>query len=82
MTETICKKPDEIGMDKGSDFDMHMPTYASDMDNSELIPDGLYENLLALAQETKPKKFTRRNPHKEKGNKKSKTKKLKHNKKN
>ena len=78
MTETICKKPDEIGMDKGIDFDfdIHMPTYASDMDNSELIPDGLYENLLALAQETKPKKFTRRNPHKEKGN----TKKIKKNK--
>jgi len=73
MTETICKKPDEIGMgtDMNTEFDMHMPTYASDMDNSELIPDGLYENLLALAQETKPKKFTRRNHDKEKGNTKN-----------
>ena len=91
MTETICKKPSEHGMVMGmdidmnmdTDFDMHMPRYASDMDNSELIPEGLYDKLLSLAQETKPKKFTRRNKDKKAGdkkvgNKKGKTKKQSH----
>jgi len=83
MTETICKTPHEMGMDMNTDFDMHMPTYASDMDNSELISDSLYDKLLALAEEKKTKKFTRRNDSKGRvKGKKSKTQKRKHNKKN
>lgn len=81
MTETICKRPDEMDMDMdmdmNTDLNMHIPRYASDMDNSELISDSLYDKLLALAEEKKIKKFTRRNDNKKSKVKKNKTQKHK-----
>jgi len=68
MTETICK-PSVNSMDMDTDFNAHMPRYASNMDNSEVIPDGLYEKLLELAQEKKYQKNTRRNLNNKKNNK-------------
>ena len=45
-TETICRQPEMMEVNAESDEDV--------------IPDGLYEKLLALAETTQPKKLTRR----------------------
>ena len=45
-TETICRQPEMMEVNAESDEDV--------------IPEGLYEKLLALAETTQPKKLTRR----------------------
>jgi hypothetical protein len=54
MTQTVCRRP----LDETADDEM---AYASDMAENELVPESLYDKLLALA-ETKPaaKKMTKR----------------------
>lgn len=65
MTTTICTKANEMGVGANE-----MGSYAED--EREIVPDGLYERLLELA-ETKPsKKMTKRKlPHTKKGNNKT-----------
>ena len=46
-TETICRQPEMMVMNAESDED-------------DVIPEGLYEKLLELAETTQPKKLTRR----------------------
>jgi hypothetical protein len=54
MTQTVCRRP----LDETADDEM---AYAGDMAENELVPESLYDKLLALA-ETKPaaKKMTKR----------------------
>jgi len=63
MTETICRSPSEM--------------YKNENDNEDtvqLIPEGLYEKLLALAEHKQPsKKYSRKKEIKSVGNKKNKT---------
>ena len=58
MTQTICQPADEMGanvMDPNG-----MGTNAYDMEEPETIPEGLYEQLLALAETKPPKKLSKR----------------------
>lgn len=89
MTQTICRKTNDIGMDdyvetRPMNYDkmhigrMHRATELNEADETSVIPDDLYERLLKLAEEppTKPKKLSRRNK-KQQTDKKGKTRKNK-----
>ena len=52
MTQTICRNADGIGLE---------PSYQNEME-PETIPEGLYEQLLALAEAKQMKKLSRRKP--------------------
>ena len=76
MTQTICKKTDEMDVDENdqmfnNNYDnvhigvMNRATELNEADNTPVIPDDLYERLFRLAEETKPKKHSRRNKKQE-----------------
>ena len=63
MTQTVCRNVNELPREQMYD----------DVDDHKVVPDDLYERLLGLAEESKPKKFTK----KIKKSKNNKTKKAK-----
>lgn len=88
MTKTVCKKVDEfeVGHDNDNNNNndhvhmelMNRSTELNEADDTDVVPDDLYERLIKLAEETtKPKKLSRRNTKPSKGEKKGKTRKNK-----
>lgn len=76
MTQTVCRKTNEIGNDQyqygemvnNNNYDnmhigrMNRAAELNEADETSVIPDDLYERLLKMAEETtKPKKLSRRN---------------------
>ena len=67
MTETICRSPTEMYKNENDNDN-------DNEDTVQLIPEGLYEKLLALAEHKQPsKKYSRKKEIKSVGNKKNKT---------
>lgn len=54
MTQTICQPADAYANGMGAN------AYSNDMEEPETIPEGLYEQLLALAETKPPKKLSKR----------------------
>ena len=54
MTQTICQSADAYENGMGAN------AYSNDMEEPETIPEGLYEQLLALAETKPPKKLSKR----------------------
>jgi hypothetical protein len=74
MTQTICRDTNEMSQD------VFGPSTYTEYDREpDTIPEGLYEQLLALAESKAPKKLSKRKPveHKNKIKGKNKTHKLK-----
>jgi len=88
MTQTVCRKTNEFGIDNNNGSQlinnddhvhmglMHRATELNEVDDADVIPNDLYERLIRLAEETKPKKLSRR-IQKKTSNKKGKTRKNK-----
>ncbi len=64
MTQTVCRKADEIGADEigadAIDYGAHEIGADEYGSQSQIIPEDLYEQLLALAETKPPKKLSRR----------------------
>jgi hypothetical protein len=73
MTETICTKATANAIDATDAYAMD----ANDNDENEIIPDGLYERLMELAETKQSKKLTKRKPLKPKNKTKKVIKKTK-----
>lgn len=67
MTQTVCRNVNEMPTEQMYD----------DVDDHKVVPDDLYERLLGLAEESKPKKFTKKIKKTRNNNKNNKTKKIK-----
>lgn len=68
MTQTVCRNVNEVPREQTYDH----------VDDNKVVPDDLYERLLGLAEESKPKKFTKKiKKTKNNRNKNNKTKKVK-----
>jgi len=73
ITQTVCRKTDDIDINENeqmvnnNNYDnvhiglMNRATEMNEADDTDVIPDDLYERLIRLAEETKPKKLSRRN---------------------
>lgn len=67
MTQTVCRNVNEMPTEQMYD----------DVDDHKVVPDDLYERLLGLAEESKPKNFTKKVKKTRNNNKNNKTKKIK-----
>lgn len=67
MTQTVCRNVNEMPTEQMYD----------DVDDHKVVPDDLYERLLGLAEESKPKNFTKKIKKTKNNNKNKKTKKIK-----
>ena len=65
MTQTICRPADEIANEIAANEMSNEMAVANEMaaDENELIPEGLYERLLELAEVKEKKKMTKKHKH-------------------
>ena len=55
MTETVCRNSNEMGANEMTEM-----AEMAEREETELVPEGLYERLMELAEKKVPKKMTRR----------------------
>ena len=90
MTQTVCRKTNDFSIENENDNEnnnnydnihmglMNRATELNEADDTDVVPDDLYERLIKLAVETaKPKKLSRRNTKQSKSEKKGKSRKNK-----